>query len=348
MSAVVRAVGRPDVMAADVAVVGAGPSGLYAAYYAGFRGLSAVVVDALDEPGGQVAALYPEKLLYDVAGHPAVKGRQLIDSLVEQTEPFGTEYLLGRTVVELDRRDGGWTLTTDDGARIAAGAVVIAAGLGRFVPRRLPCSVPYEGKGVAYHVPDPRAHAGRDVVVVGGGDSAVDWALALAPIARSTTLVHRRNTFRAHEYSVRQLHASPVRVVTEAEVVACHGADRLERVEIRHGDQVSTLPAQALVAALGFTSGLGRIADWGIELEHRKIPVDRAMSTNLPGVHAVGDVCTYPGRVPLITVGFGEAGTAVNHAATRLRPGTRLAPDHSSDLLPGARPGTAAPAASAA
>ncbi|MBB4796154.1 NAD(P)/FAD-dependent oxidoreductase [Streptomyces nodosus] len=348
MPAVVSTVGRPAEAAADVAVVGAGPAGLYAAYYAGFRGLSAVVVDALDEPGGQVAALYPEKLLYDVAGHPAVKGRQLIDNLLEQAAPFGTRYLLGRTVVGLARRTGGWTLSTDDGGRVDAEAVVIAAGLGRFVPRRLPCSVPYEGRGVAYHVPRPQAHAGRDVVVVGGGDSAVDWALALAPLARSTTLVHRRGTFRAHEYSVRQLYASAVRVVTDAEVVACHGTQRLERVEIRRGDEAFTLPAQALVAALGFTSGLGPIAEWGIDLEHRRIRVDRSMSTNLPGVHAAGDVCAYPGRVPLITVGFGEAGTAVNHAAVTLRPGVRLAPEHSSDAFPGARDRAAVPSASAA
>ncbi|MET9845966.1 NAD(P)/FAD-dependent oxidoreductase [Streptomyces ossamyceticus] len=348
MPAVVSAVGRPAGAAVDVAVVGAGPAGLYAAYYAGFRGLSAVVVDALDEPGGQVSALYPEKLLYDVAGHPAVKGRQLIDNLLEQAAPFETRYLLGRAVVGLARRTGGWTLSTDDGGRVDAGAVVIAAGLGRFVPRRLPCSVPYEGRGVAYHVPRPEAHAGRDVVVVGGGDSAVDWALALAPLARSTTLVHRRGTFRAHEYSVRQLYASAVRVVTDAEVVACHGAQRLEQVQIRRGEEVFTLPAQALVAALGFTSGLGPVAEWGIDLEHRRIRVDRCMSTNLPGVYAVGDVCAYPGRVPLITVGFGEAGTAVNHAAVTLRPGERLAPEHSSDAFPGARDRATVPSVSAA
>ncbi|MEU8760439.1 NAD(P)/FAD-dependent oxidoreductase [Streptomyces sp. NPDC048659] len=320
----------------DVAIVGAGPAGLYGAYYAGFRGLSVAVIDALDEPGGQVSAMYPEKLLYDVAGHPGIKGRQLIDNLLAQAAPFGTTYLLGRTAVSLTPRGEGWTLGADDGTRIHAGAVVVAAGLGRFVPRKLPCSIPYEGRGVAYHVPRLGDHAGRDVVVVGGGDSAVDWALALEPIARSVTLVHRRAAFRAHDYSVRQLRASSVRILTDAQVVACHGDGRLERVEVRAGDRTLELPAGALVAALGFSSGLGPVGDWGLELEHRRIRVDQSMRTSLPGVYAVGDGCVYPGRVPLISVGFGEAGTAVNHAAVALRPGERLAPEHSSDTVPAA------------
>ncbi|MGW1432383.1 NAD(P)/FAD-dependent oxidoreductase [Streptomyces sp. NPDC002431] len=339
----------PTETTADVAIVGAGPAGLYAAYYAGFRGLSTVVIDALDEPGGQVAAMYPEKLLYDVAGHPGIRGRELVDNLLAQAAPFESTHLLGRTAVTLTPRNTdtgtgtGWTLGADDGTRVHAGAVVVAAGLGRFVPRKLPCSVPYEGRGVAYHVPRLDAHAGHDVVVVGGGDSAVDWALALAPIARSVTLVHRRAAFRAHEHSVRQLYASSVRVLTDAQVVACHGPDRLERVEVRTGTGILELPAHSLVAALGFSSGLGPVADWGLELEHRRIRVDRSMRTNLPGVYAVGDGCTYPGRVPLISVGFGEAGTAVNHAAVALRPGQRLAPEHSSDTLPGGMPPAPAP-----
>lgn len=315
----------------DIAIVGAGPAGLYGAYYAGFRGLSTAVIDVLPEPGGQVAAMYPEKLLYDVAAHPGIKGRHLIDSLLRQAAPFDTTYLLGQTATSLTPRGPGWTIGTDKGSRVNAGAVVIAAGLGRFVPRELPCSLPYQGRGLAYHVPRLEAHAERDVVIVGGGDSAVDWALALAPVAHSVTVVHRRGTFRAHEHSVRQLYAAPVRVLTDAQVSSCHGADRLERVEIRSGDAVLTLPAQSLIAALGFSANLGPIADWGVELEYRRIRVDQAMRTNLPQVYAVGDGCTYPGRVPLISVGFGEAATAVNHTAVALRPGERLAPEHSSD-----------------
>lgn len=334
---------------ADVAVVGAGPAGLYAAYCAGFRGLSSVLVDALPEPGGQIAALYPEKKIYDVAGHPAVRGRELIDNLVAQVAPFEPHYLLGRTAASLtsDFASGvtsdltsdalapdagaGWTIGLEGGGRVRAGAVVIAGGLGRSVPRTMPCLRPYEGRGVAYHVPRLDEHRDRDVVIVGGGDSAVDWALALAPIARSVTVVHRRSVFRAHEHSVKQMYAADIRVLTDAQVTACKGAERLEEVRVTSGEEELTLPVQALVAALGFITSLGPVAEWGLRVENRQIAVDRAMRTNLPRVYAVGDICTYEGRVPLVSVGFGEAATAANHAAVELRPGSRLAPEHSSD-----------------
>ncbi|AKN73487.1 ferredoxin-NADP reductase [Streptomyces sp. PBH53] len=317
---------------ADVAVVGAGPAGLYAAYCAGFRGLSSVVVDALAEPGGQIAALYPEKRIYDVAGHPAVRGRDLVDGLVAQAAPFDPHYLLGRTAASLTPDgEAGWLLGLEDGGLVRAGAVVIAAGLGRSVPRTLPCLHPYQGRGVAHHVPRPAEHEGRDVVIVGGGDSAVDWALALAPIARSVTVVHRRSAFRAHEHSVKQMYAAGVRVLTDAQVTACTGGKHLEEIRVQTGGKELTLPAQSLVAALGFITSLGPIAEWGLEVENRRITVDRAMRTNLPRVYAVGDICAYDGRVPLISVGFGEAATAVNHAAVDVRPGSRLIPEHSTD-----------------
>ncbi|MER5601635.1 NAD(P)/FAD-dependent oxidoreductase [Streptomyces sp. NPDC002265] len=319
----------------DLAIVGAGPTGLYGAYYAGFRGLSTAVVDALPEPGGQVASMYPEKLLYDIAAHPALTGRELVDNLVRQAAPFEPRYLLGETATTLVADGPRWILGTDRGARIRTGAVLVAAGLGKVTPRRLPCATAYEGRGVVYHVPRLEEHRDRDVVIAGGGDSAVDWALALAPIARSVTLVHRRASFRAHEHSVRQLYGAPVRVLTDAQPVACHGTGRLESVDIgtRHGDTLN-LPAHTLITALGFVTNLGPLAGWGMELEYRQIRVDAAMRTSLPGVYAVGDGCTYPGRVPLISVGFGEAATAVNHAAVALRPGARLAPGHSSDAHP--------------
>ncbi|MEX2984242.1 NAD(P)/FAD-dependent oxidoreductase [Streptomyces sp. C36] len=326
---------------ADVAVVGAGPAGLYAAYCAGFRGLSSVLVDALPEPGGQIAALYPEKKIYDVAGHPAVRGRELIDNLVAQVAPFEPRYLLGRTAASLTSdlmsdalapdAGAGWTIGLEGGGRVRAGAVVIAGGLGRSVPRTMPCLSPYEGRGVAYHVPRLDEHRDRDVVIVGGGDSAVDWALALAPIVRSVTVVHRRSAFRAHEHSVKQMYAADIRVLTDAHVTACKGAEHLEEVRVTIGEEELTLPARALVAALGFITSLGPIAEWGLQVENRQIAVDRAMRTNLPRVYAVGDICTYEGRVPLVSVGFGEAAAAANHAAVELRPGSRLAPEHSTD-----------------
>lgn len=317
---------------ADVAVVGAGPAGLYAAYCAGFRGLSSVLVDVLPEPGGQIAALYPEKKIYDIAGRPAVRGRELVDDLVAQVAPFQPRYLLGRTAVSLTPDQvRGWIIELEDGTRVRAGAVVVAAGLGRSVPRTLPCLGPYQGRGVAHHVPRLDEHRGRDVMIVGGGDSAVDWALALAPIARSVTVVHRRSAFRAHEHGVKQMYATGIRVLTDARVTACHGSESLEEVSVHTGAEEFVLPVQALVAALGFITNVGPIADWGLRMENRQIMVDTAMRTNLPGVYAVGDICSYEGRVPLISVGFGEAATAANHAAVELRPGSRLAPEHSTD-----------------
>ncbi|MBD0711491.1 MULTISPECIES: NAD(P)/FAD-dependent oxidoreductase [unclassified Streptomyces] len=324
---------------ADVAVVGAGPAGLYAAYCAGFRGLSSVIVDALPEPGGQIAALYPEKKIYDIAGHTAVRGRELVDNLVAQVAPFLPRYLLGRTVTSLTSDKSAapgkdWVIRLEDGTRIRTGAVVVAAGLGRSVPRTLPCLGPYQGRGVAHHVPRLDEHRDRDVVIVGGGDSAVDWALALTPIARSVTVVHRRSAFRAHEHGVKQMYASGIRVMTDARVTACHGAENLEEVRVRTGEEEWNLPAQSLVAALGFITNLGPIADWGLRMENRRILVDTAMRTNLPGIYAVGDICSYEGRVPLISVGFGEAATAANHVAVALRPGSRLAPEHSTGIDP--------------
>ncbi|WP_434587164.1 NAD(P)/FAD-dependent oxidoreductase [Streptomyces sp. A5-4] len=317
---------------ADVAVIGAGPAGLYAAYCLGFRGLSSVIVDALEEPGGQIAALYPEKKIYDVAGHVAVRGRELTDHLVAQAALFEPHYLLGRSAASLTRDEGAvWEIGLEDGGRVRAGAVVIAAGLGRSVPRTLPCLTPYQGRGVSHHVPRLEKHRDIDVVILGGGDSAVDWALALAPIAKSVTVVHRRSDFRAHEYSVKQMYAADIRVLTDAQLISCTGEEFLDEVRVRAGDEECALPAQAVVAALGFITGLGPMTDWGLQVENHRIAVDRAMRTNLPRVYAVGDICTYTGRVPLISVGFGEAAAAANHALVELRPGSRLAPEHSTD-----------------
>lgn len=265
----------------------------------------------------------------------AVRGRDLVDNLVEQVAPFGPRYVLGRTAATLEP-DGaaGWTIGLEGGGRIRAGAVVIAAGLGRPHPRTMPCLRAFEGRGVAHHVPRLDEHRGRDVVVVGGSDSAVDWALALEPLARSVTVVHRRSTFRAHEHSVRQMYATGVRVLTDAQVTECLGVDHVEEVRVRTGDGVTALRAQSVVAALGFITNLGPVGGWGLGLRNGQIVVDRAMRTNLPRVYAVGDVCTYEGRVPLVSVGFGDAATAANHAAVELCPGSGLTPDHSTDRDP--------------
>ena len=325
-----------SVIERDLLIIGAGPVGLYAAYYAGFRGLSTVVVDSLPELGGQITAMYPEKPIYDVAGFPTVKGRDLVAGLAAQAAVFDPTYILGERAETLERDAAGViTVTTRAGAEIRCRAVVISGGIGTFTPRPLAVGEQWLGRGLSYFVPSLDAHAGQDVVVVGGGDSACDWALSLEPIARSVTLVHRRAAFRAHAHSVARLLDSSVDVITDAEVTAVGGGERLERVVITDPAGPSARPAQAVIAALGFTANLGPIRSWGIEVAgNRYLPVDSSMATSLPGVYAAGDITDYPGKVRLIAVGFGEAATAVNNAAVLIHPDQALFPGHSSDAAP--------------
>jgi ferredoxin/flavodoxin---NADP+ reductase len=318
----------------DVAVVGAGPIGLFGAFYAGLRGLSVAVVDALPEPGGQVSALYPEKMIRDVAGFPQVRGRDLVTALVDQLAPFGPAMLLGRQAVELaDLPGGGFRLGFADGDAIEAGAVVITGGIGTFTPRPLPCGEEFLGRGLSYFVPDPAVFADRRVLVVGGGDSAVDWVDALVPTAARVTLVHRRSTFRAHEHAIAQVLAGPAEVRTDTVVERLGGPGRVTEAVLRHvvTGAVETVPCDNVVAALGFTANLGPLLRWGLETSDRRIRTDRCARTSRPGVFAAGDVCTYDGRVALIAVGFGEVATAVNHAATWLDPAALAFPGHSTD-----------------
>ncbi|MER5219939.1 NAD(P)/FAD-dependent oxidoreductase [Streptomyces flaveus] len=332
MSGVPTATGAGPEVSVDLLVIGAGPTGLYGAYYAGFRGLSVAVVDALPEVGGQITALYPEKLVYDVAGFPAVRGQDLVDRLAEQAGRWNPTYLLGHGVTRLDDAGEGIVATTDAGARITAGAVLVCGGIGNFVPRELPVGSDYLGRGLRYFVPRLGELAGQDVVVVGGGDSALDWALSLEPIASSVTVVHRRTRFRAHERTVEQVHASSVRVLTPYEVEKISGDGAVSEVVAANsdGDRVS-LPAQSVVAALGFIADLGPIEQWGLELRRRRILVDRTMRTSRQRVFAAGDIADHDGKVSLISIGFGEAALAVNHIAALLDPARSLTPGHSSD-----------------
>lgn len=317
----------------DVLIIGAGPAGLYAAYYAGFRGWSVVVMDALPEPGGQVTAMYPEKEIFDVAGHAAVKGRVLVENLLTAAEPFKPTYLLGEQAVELvTSEDSPAVVTGADGTVVTAKVVVITGGIGSFTPRPLPADDGWAGRGLVYFVPRLDALAGQDVVIVGGGDSAFDWAHSLHPIARSVALVHRREQFRAHGATVQAVRDAGVRLFTSSEVTAIRGDQRIAEVEITHKltAEQTTLPAQTVVAALGFVANIGPMAGWGLDLAKRRIVVDTAMRTNLPRVFAAGDIVTYEGKVPLISVGFGEAALAVNNAAPIIEPGMGIFPGHSS------------------
>jgi thioredoxin reductase (NADPH) len=320
----------------DVLIVGAGPVGLFGAYYAGVRTLSTAVLDSLEEPGGQITAMYPEKAIFDVAGFPAVKGRDLVDQLLAQAAPFNPTYLLGHQAVGLERGDGAFAVTTSTGHRIETRAILITGGIGTFTPRPLPAGGEYLGRGLVHFVPDPSAYKGQDIVVVGGGDSALDWALMLESIGKSVTVVHRRAEFRAHQHSVELLKASTVRIITDAQVSAVRGDPDVAEVDVTVKDvaEPTTLPCDKLVAALGFTANLGPLMEWGLHIEKRQIMVDTAGATSVPGVYAAGDIVDYPGKVKLIATGFGEVATAVNNAFAWLNPGKSAFPGHLSDYAP--------------
>jgi thioredoxin reductase (NADPH) len=320
----------------DVLVVGAGPSGLYAAYYAGFRGLSTAIIDGLQEPGGQITALYPEKMIFDVAGFPAVKGKELVASLVAQAAPFTPRYLLGQQAVGYAPREDAVVITTATGVTVGAKAVVVTGGIGTFNPRPLPGGAEWEGRGLEYIVPSYDPYQDKDVVVVGGGDSAVDWALGLETVARTVTLVHRRAEFRAHAHSVKLLRDSSVEVMTPLQTLAVNGDSQLMSLTVRDvaTKQTFDLPCQSLVAALGFTADISPLEAWGLAVSERHIVVDTTMATNLPRVYAAGDITEYPGKVRLISVGFGEAATAINNAATVIDPHATVFPGHSTEGVP--------------
>jgi thioredoxin reductase len=322
----------------DLLIVGAGPVGLYGAYYAGVRGLRVAVMDSLSQLGGQITAMYPEKLIFDIAGYPAVKGRDLVDALVEQAASASPLYVLGQEARELSTDSSGAHIVISSGGdEIRCGAIVITAGIGTFTPRRLPAGEDFLGQGLEYFVPDPAPYAGADVVIVGGGDSALDWALMLEDIASSVTVVHRRNAFRAHAATVAHVERSTVKLITDAEVSTLGGNGTVAHadIEIKGTEDVRRVRCQRVVAALGFVANLGPLREWGIELRNnRHIVVDSAMRTGRAGVYAAGDVVDYDGKVRLISVGFGEVATAVNNAAVHIDPSAQLFPGHSTDEQP--------------
>jgi thioredoxin reductase len=315
----------------DIVVVGAGPVGLYGAYCAGFRGLRTAIIDSLPAVGGQVAALYPEKIVRDVAGLPAVPGRALVAGLSEQAGQFAPTYLLGRTAATLHSEQTGLRVTLDDSTVVIARGAVITAGIGTFTPRQLEVGEGFLGRGLSYLVQDLEPYRGRNVVVVGGGDSAFDWALAVAPVARSVTMVHRRARFRAHAASVAAAVEQGVRLYVDATVAELRGTDHIDQVCIETRDGREYLEAEEVIAALGFVSDLGAIADWGVALSGRHIRTDQRLRTSLPRIYAAGDIADYEGKVRLMSVGFGEAATAIGNLAVDLDPALSLFPGHSTD-----------------
>ncbi len=335
--------------ATDITIIGAGPTGLFAAFYAGMRGASARIIDALAEPGGQVTALYPEKYIFDVAGIPKILGKDLVRDLVQQTAQFQPVYRLGERVIALEEDGGQFVLVTaregsegeSEGERYPTRSILIAAGIGAFAPRRLPqrSAEPWYGRGIYDRVTDPEAFRGKNVLLIGGGDSAFDWAQQLVDRAASLTQIHRSDRFRAHAATVRDVGAAAesgqMRLLTFHELEEVHGEDdcvvgaTIKGTKTKASERVA---CDVILPMLGFVSDMSAMTDWGIALEKDEILVNSQMETGRPGIYAAGDVATYPGKLKLIATGFAEAAVAVNQAVHWIYPDKKVAPGHSSNM----------------
>jgi thioredoxin reductase (NADPH) len=324
----------------DIAVIGGGPVGLFAAFYSGMRGARTIIADSLEELGGELAAIYPEKYIYDIAGFPKVLAKDYVEQAVQQALNMGTEVSLRTEVTGLarDEQHGLVVLTTNRGTLLAR-TVIICAGIGAFEPKRLEVDgiERFEnGGGVHYFAKRLDDFRDKRVFIVGGGDSAVDWAITLGPIAEQVTLIHR-SKFRAHEHTVQQLIHGPADVYFPDYVIkAVHGNQRIESVtfhNIKDGDE-HTVQVDEMICAIGFVADLGPLKTWGLEIERNQIKVDPiSMATSIPGVYAAGDVASYPAKFKLIATGVAEAVTAVNHCVTFYNPDARLDPGHSTNIM---------------
>ncbi len=325
----------------DLVIVGGGPAGLFAAFYAGLRNMKTVLVDALPELGGQLAVLYPEKYIYDVPGFPKILARDLVKRLVTQASQFSPTIRLEEQVTNLvPTGDRAITVSTT-GGEYPTRAVLIAAGVGAFAPNKLdaPGVARLEGKGVYYFVKSKAEFAGKRLLIIGGGNSAVDWALNLQDTCPEITLIHRRDQFRAHEGSIRDMYASPTRVKTFYELVEIHGDERVTGATIINNQtkQTEHIDVDAVLLTLGFKADLGPIKEWGLQLEKRALRVNASQATTMPGVYAAGDIAAAEVKLDLIAVGFGQAAVAVNAIKSYLDPKARLFPGHSSEMTEGVK-----------
>ncbi len=322
----------------DITIIGGGPTGLFTAFYGGMRQASVKIIESLPQLGGQLSALYPEKYIYDVAGFPKIRAQELINNLKEQMRKFEPTVALEQSVEKLEKQeDGTFKLTTNKEVHYSK-TIIITAGNGAFQPRRLELdsAAQYERKNLYYFIEDLNQFAGQKVVVFGGGDSAVDWALMLEPIAEKVSIVHRRDKFRAHEHSVENLYNSKVDVKTPyvpAELIGDEEGIKQVVLETVNGEDKVTLDVDSVICNYGFVSSLGPIKEWGLEIEKNSIVVNSKMETNIPGIYAAGDICTYDGKVKLIACGFGEAPTAVNNAKAFIDPKAKIQPLHSSSMF---------------
>jgi ferredoxin/flavodoxin---NADP+ reductase len=326
----------------DITVIGGGPTGMFASFYAGMRGATAQIVDALPQLGGQLTALYPEKYIFDVAGFPQILAKDLVKALAEQTSRWGFPAHLNQRVTGLDEADGHFVLLTETD-RFPTRSLVIAAGIGAFSPRRLPqaCAETWYGRGIYDVVTDPDEYRGQRVIIIGGGDSAFDWGTQLVGRASHVTLVHRSDRFRAHGATVAEFE----RAVTGgratlhtfhelADIRPADGGERFSHIVLKDIKAKSTreVEADVVLPMLGFVSDLGPLGTWGLTLDKDEIVVNTQMETGRPGIYAAGDITTYPGKLKLIASGFSEAAIAVNQAVHWVYPEKKVTPGHSSNM----------------
>ena len=317
----------------DIAIIGAGPTGLFAVFEAGLLKLRCHLIDSLPQPGGQLTEIYPKKPIYDIPGYPSVLAGELIDNLMKQIEPFKPGFTLGERVESLEKtNDGKWLLTTSRNTTIKSAVVVIAAGLGSFEPRKpaIPELVNYEYKGVDYIIKDPTIYQSKKIVIAGGGDSALDWTIYLSNIAEHITLVHRRKEFRGAPDSVDKVlslaQEGKIDLITEAEVTALKGETVLQSLHIKHDTKGEiTIDADYFIPLFGLSPKLGPIAEWGLNLDKNDIHVNTFdYQTNIPGIDAIGDINTYPGKLKLILCGFHEATLMCQSAFHHVYPDKKL------------------------
>jgi len=320
----------------DITIIGGGPTGLFASFYAGMRQMSVKILDSLPQLGGQLVELYPDKYIYDVGGFPKVLAKDFVANLVEQAQYSKPEILLEETAISATREEDHFILKTDKGEHRTR-TLLLTAGIGAFQPRKmgLPEEESFAGKSLHYSIKDLAFFKDRQVLVCGGGDSAVDWALMLEGVASKVTLVHRRERFTAHETSVNQLMESNVTVMTSRTVKQINGADgQVENVLLVEKDGTEQLlPVDQVVVNYGNVSSLGPLKEWGLEMDRTSVLVNTRMETNIEGIYAAGDITNYDGKVKLIAVGLGEAPIAINHAKAYIDPKARLQPLHSTSVF---------------
>ena len=316
----------------DILIIGAGPTGLFAVFEAGLLKLKCHLIDSLPMPGGQCAEIYPKKPIYDIPSHPEIMAGDLIKNLEDQIAPFQPGYTLGESAVSIEKTDDEqFIVTTDQGTKHQAPVVAIAGGLGTFEPRKPPLEnlESYENKGVNYIIKDPEYYRNKKVVIAGGGDSALDWTIFLENVASSVTLVHRRNEFRGALDSVDKVqdlkNEGRINLITPAEVTALEGKNKLEALTFTQEGTSTKLECDYFIPLFGLTPKLGPIANWGLEIEKNAIKVDNSLDyqTNIPGIYAIGDVNTYPGKLKLILCGFHEATLMSQSAFKRIFPDKR-------------------------